>query len=186
MGWWLRCWMATDTLYECPMNLCTISNTGVDHEFGTTCGSVGVSLVFLSCSESSCANSYLQNSSQSSRSSESTSPQDRSRTLVWSSNSLRASQLWILLPPIVAQLTQLRSGSTSLLPLWQPPISDSVPSSSETAPTSISRSVAKDTAVNALKLLLKIASDIPGPGVKPALSGLLTIIERVQVRWRNI
>jgi hypothetical protein len=40
--------------------------------------------------------------------------------------------------------------------------------------------------VNALKLLLKLASDIPGPGVKPALSGLLTIIERVQVRCRNI
>jgi hypothetical protein len=46
--------------------------------------------------------------------------------------------------------------------------------------------MAKDTAVNALKLLLKISSDIPGPGVKAALSGLLTIIERVQVRWQSI
>jgi hypothetical protein len=58
------------------------------------------------------------------------------------------------------------------------------PSNSETTPTS--RSVAKDTTVNALKLLLKISSDIPGPGVKAALSGLLTIIERVQVCWQNI
>jgi hypothetical protein len=58
------------------------------------------------------------------------------------------------------------------------------PSNSETATTS--RSVAKDTAVNALKLLLKVLSDIPGPGVKAALSGLLTIIERVQVCWQNI
>jgi hypothetical protein len=62
------------------------------------------------------------------------------------------------------------------------PTSNVIPSRSETAPTS--RSMAKDTAVNALKLLLKISSDIPGPGVKPALSGLLTIIERVQVRWQ--
>ncbi|KAF8223668.1 hypothetical protein L208DRAFT_1411499 [Tricholoma matsutake] len=41
--------------------------------------------------------------------------------------------------------------------------------------------MAKDTAVNTLKLLLKISSDIPGPGVKVALLGLLTIIERVQI-----
>ena len=66
------------------------------------------------------------------------------------------------------------------------PTSNPLPSSSETAPTSTGRTVAKITAVNALKLLLKIASDIPGPGVKPALAGLLTIIERVQVRQRNI
>jgi hypothetical protein len=59
-----------------------------------------------------------------------------------------------------------------------------IPSRSETAPTS--RSMAKDMSVNALKLLLKISSDIPGPGVKAALSGLLTIIERVQVRWQSI
>jgi hypothetical protein len=56
--------------------------------------------------------------------------------------------------------------------------------SETTLPTN--RSVAKDTAVNALKLLLTIASDIPGPGVEPALAGLLTIIEKVQVRWRCI
>jgi hypothetical protein len=59
------------------------------------------------------------------------------------------------------------------------PASNVIPSRLETAPTSCS--VGKDTAVNALKLLLKIASDIPGPGVKAALSGLLIIIERVQV-----
>ena len=64
------------------------------------------------------------------------------------------------------------------------PTLNATPSRLET--TSMSRSVAKDTAVNALKLLLKISSDIPGPGVKPALAGLLTIIERVQVRWRSI
>ena len=66
------------------------------------------------------------------------------------------------------------------------PTSNPLPSSLETAPTSTGRAVAKDTAVNALKLLLKIASDIPGPGAKPALAGLLTIIERVQVRQRTI
>jgi hypothetical protein len=62
--------------------------------------------------------------------------------------------------------------------------SNAIPSRLETTPAI--GSVAKDTAVNALKLLLKISSDIPGPGVKPALAGLLTIIERVQVRWRSI
>jgi hypothetical protein len=62
------------------------------------------------------------------------------------------------------------------------PTSNTIPSDLETAPTS--RSGGKGTAVNALKLLLKIASDIPGPGVKPALAGLLTIIERVQVRCK--
>ena len=61
-----------------------------------------------------------------------------------------------------------------------------IPLPSRLETTATSRSVAKDTAVNALKLLLKIASDIPGLGVKPALSGLLTIIERVQVCWRCI
>ncbi|KAF8218602.1 hypothetical protein L208DRAFT_1419790 [Tricholoma matsutake] len=64
------------------------------------------------------------------------------------------------------------------------PTSNAIQSGSETAPAS--RSVAKDTAVNALKLLLKISSDIPGPGVKIALLGLLTIIERVQVHLRSI
>jgi hypothetical protein len=64
------------------------------------------------------------------------------------------------------------------------PTSNPISSRSDVAPTS--HSVAKDTAVNALKLLLNLASDIPGPGVKPALSGLLTIIERVQVCCRNI
>jgi len=64
------------------------------------------------------------------------------------------------------------------------PTSNDIPSRSESALTS--RSVAKDTAVNALKLLLKIASDIPGPGIKPALSGLLTIIERVQETSGNV
>ena len=49
-----------------------------------------------------------------------------------------------------------------------------------------SRSVAKDTTINALKLLLKVSSDIPGPGVKAALGGLLTMIERVQVCWHNM
>ena len=59
--------------------------------------------------------------------------------------------------------------------------SNVTPSRLETAPTS--RSVAKDhTAVNAIKLLLDIASNIPGPGVKTALAGLLKIIEKVQVR----
>ena len=53
------------------------------------------------------------------------------------------------------------------------------PSNLETAPTS--PSVTKDTVINALKFLLKISSDIPGLGVKAALSGLLTVIERVQV-----
>ncbi|KAF8234568.1 hypothetical protein L208DRAFT_821114 [Tricholoma matsutake] len=61
------------------------------------------------------------------------------------------------------------------------PASNVIQSRSETAPTI--PSVAKDTAVNALKLLLRISSDIPGPGVKVALLGLLTIIERVQVLW---
>ncbi|KAF8222361.1 hypothetical protein L208DRAFT_1413551 [Tricholoma matsutake] len=64
------------------------------------------------------------------------------------------------------------------------PASNAIQSRSEIAPTS--PSVAKDTAVNALKLLLKISSDIPGPGVKVALLGLLTIIERVQVKEMEI
>ena len=45
----------------------------------------------------------------------------------------------------------------------------------------IGQSIAKDTVINALKLLLNISSDVPGLGVKAALSGLLTNIERVQV-----
>ena len=48
---------------------------------------------------------------------------------------------------------------------------------SETGPASLE----KDAVVNILKLLLKISSDIPGSGVKAALSGLLIIVERVQV-----
>ncbi|KAF8239487.1 hypothetical protein L208DRAFT_1385935 [Tricholoma matsutake] len=64
------------------------------------------------------------------------------------------------------------------------PASNAIQSRSETAPTS--PSAAKDTAVNALKLLLKISSDIPGPGIKFALLGLLTIIERVQETTDNI
>ena len=48
---------------------------------------------------------------------------------------------------------------------------------SETGPASLE----KDTVVNMLKLLLKISGDIPGSGVKAALSGLLIIVERVQV-----
>ena len=59
---------------------------------------------------------------------------------------------------------------------------------SVTAPTATSfhletrsASLEKDAVVNILKLLLKILSDIPGSGVKAALSGLLIIVERVQV-----
>ena len=48
---------------------------------------------------------------------------------------------------------------------------------SETGPASLE----KEAVVNILKLLLKISSDIPGSGVKAALSGLLIIVERVQV-----
>ncbi|KAF8233573.1 hypothetical protein L208DRAFT_1395465 [Tricholoma matsutake] len=64
------------------------------------------------------------------------------------------------------------------------PASNAIESCSETAP--MSPSAAKATAVNALKLLLKISSDIPGPGIKVALVGLLTIIERVQETSDNI
>jgi hypothetical protein len=46
-------------------------------------------------------------------------------------------------------------------------------------------SIAKATAVNALKLFLGILSDVPGPGVKIALNGLLKIIEKVQVCCRT-
>ena len=62
------------------------------------------------------------------------------------------------------------------------PNSNPTPSHSETAPTPTSHSVAKDTVVNVLGLLLKTSSDIPRQGVKAALLGLLTIVERVQVR----
>ncbi|KAF8239813.1 hypothetical protein L208DRAFT_1385401 [Tricholoma matsutake] len=47
--------------------------------------------------------------------------------------------------------------------------------SSEITPTS--GSTAKDTALNALKLVMQIA---PVPGIKPAMFGLLTIIGKVQ------
>ncbi|KAF8223817.1 hypothetical protein L208DRAFT_1411328 [Tricholoma matsutake] len=50
--------------------------------------------------------------------------------------------------------------------------------SSEITPTS--GSTAKDTALNALKLVMQIVADAPVPGIKVAMSGLLTIIGKVQ------
>ncbi|KAF8222837.1 hypothetical protein L208DRAFT_1412805 [Tricholoma matsutake] len=50
--------------------------------------------------------------------------------------------------------------------------------SSEITPTS--SSTAKDTALNTLKLVMQIMADAPMPGIKVAMSGLLTIIGKVQ------
>ena len=60
---------------------------------------------------------------------------------------------------------------------------NATPPHAETDPAG--HSIAKATAVNALKLFLGILSDVPGPGVKAALNGLLKIIEKVQVCWRT-
>ncbi|KAF8219396.1 hypothetical protein L208DRAFT_1418294 [Tricholoma matsutake] len=58
------------------------------------------------------------------------------------------------------------------------PTPNAIPLSSEIASTS--GSTAKDTALNALKLAMQIVADAPVPGIKVAMSGLLTIIVKVQ------
>jgi hypothetical protein len=65
----------------------------------------------------------------------------------------------------------------------QTPAPDAIQPRPETAAGD--HSMAKATAVNALKLFLAILGDVPGPGVKVALNGLLKIIEKVQVRLRS-
>ena len=64
------------------------------------------------------------------------------------------------------------------------PNSNAIPALSEIAPTPTSQSVTKDTVVNELELFLNLETlgdDIRGQGIKAALLGLLTIIERVEV-----
>ncbi|KAF8233063.1 hypothetical protein L208DRAFT_1396393, partial [Tricholoma matsutake] len=58
------------------------------------------------------------------------------------------------------------------------PTPNTIPLSSEITPTS--GSTAKDTVLNALMLAMQIVADAPVPGIKIAMSGLLTIIVKVQ------